>query len=438
MQEAMKSQNSNAQIGRVILTVLLATAAVSGQGRQQLPPTRNPQTTFQATTDHIRTYVIVKDNKGQFVSDLRPDEFQVFEDGVPQKVTTFSRAFGGRILSQLAETPAAPTEGLILPPAGPPKDVSGRIFIVFIDDMHLQALDSIKTRKVLEQIRDTILHQNDLIGIVSTGYSSIAIDLNYDYNSRRMNEAIKKVMGSAPSPQDIINGAQMSDGPAGLRYNAHVAFSTAYEILAQAAKVTDRRKAFLYVSSGYDFNPFKDSRFKAEQEKYATPNDAGSSGTSGSSNSRESSYDNPFEKNGLQFAETDLIAEIAELCRAANRANVTFYTIDPRGLIATPDINLDLTSTEWTNFINNTQDSLRVLATETGGIPVVNTNDFKSAFQKIDNEMSDYYLIGWTTSNPDPLKIRRKIEIKLSRPGLADPIYKTSYEITRPSKGKGK
>src|SRR4029453_507088 len=148
MQEAMKSQNSNAQIGRVILTVLLATAAVAGQGRQQLPPTRNPQTTFQATTDHIRTYVIVKDNKGQFVSDLRPDEFQVFEDGVPQKVTTFSRAFGGRILSQLAETPAAPTEGLILPPAGPPKDVSGRIFIVFIDDMHLQALDSIKTRKV--------------------------------------------------------------------------------------------------------------------------------------------------------------------------------------------------------------------------------------------------------------------------------------------------
>jgi hypothetical protein len=90
MQEAMKSQNWNAQIGRVILAVLLATAAVSGQGRQQLPPTRNPQTTFQATTDHIRTYVIVKDNKGQFVSDLRPDEFQVFEDGVPQKVTTFS------------------------------------------------------------------------------------------------------------------------------------------------------------------------------------------------------------------------------------------------------------------------------------------------------------------------------------------------------------
>jgi VWFA-related protein len=432
----MDLQNTNAQIGRVILTVLLATAAVSGQGQrqQQPPPTRNPQTTFQATTDHIRTFVIAKDSKGQFISDLRPDEFEVLEDGVPQKITTFWRAFGGRMLSHLAETPTATTEGLILPPAGPPKDVSGRIFIIFIDDMHLQALDSIKTRKVLEDIRDTILHPNDLIGIVSTGYSSIAIDLNYDYNNRRMNEAIKKVMGSALSPTDIINGAQMSDGPAGLRYNAHVAFSTAYEILAQAEKVTDRRKAFLYVSSGYDFNPFKDSRYKAEQERYAVPSD---DGTTDPSNRRESvPYENPFEKGGLQFAETDLIAEIAELTRAANRANVTFYTIDPRGLVGSADINLNLTSTEWQNYLNNTIDSLRVLADETGGIAVVNTNDFKSKFKQIDNEMSDYYLIGWTTSNPDPLKIRRKVEIKVSRPGVRDLVYRPDYSIKRPSKGK--
>jgi VWFA-related protein len=431
----MDLQKTHAQIGRVILTVLLATAAVSGQGQrqQQTPPTRNPQTTFQATTDHIRTFVIAKDSKGQFISDLRPDEFEVLEDGVPQKITTFWRAFGGRMLSHLAETPVAATEGLILPPAGPPKDVSGRIFIIFIDDMHLQALDSIKTRKVLEDIRDTILHPNDLIGIVSTGYSSIAIDLNYDYNNRRLNEAIKKVMGSAPSPTDIINGAQMSDGPAGLRYNAHVAFSTAYEILAQAEKVTDRRKAFLYISSGYDFNPFKDSRYKAEQERYATPSD----GTSDSSNRRESlPYENPFEKGGLQFAETDLIAEIAELTRAANRANVTFYTIDPRGLVGGADINLNLTSTEWQNYLNNTQDSLRVLAEETGGIAVVNVNDFKSKFKQIDNEMSDYYLIGWTTSNPDPLKIRRKVEIKVSRPGVRDLVYRPEYSIKRPSKDR--
>lgn len=431
----MNFQRTNARMARILLTMLLATVVVSGASQQQTAPPRNPQATFQATTDHIRSDVVVKDNRGQFVPDLKPDEFTVLEDGVPQKLTTFVRVVGGRYLSELADTPVVKTEGLILPPAAPPKDISGRIFIVFIDDMHLQALDSIKTRKILEQIRDTVLHDNDLVGIVSSGYSSIAIDLNYDYGHRRFNEAIKKVMGSAPSPSDIINGAQMSDGPAGLRYNVNVAFSTAYGILDQAEKVTDRRKAFLYVSSGYDLNPFKDSRYKVEQERYGLPSD--NNGEDPSNRRGEASpFDNPFEKGGLQFAESDLIAQMAELIRAANRANVTFYTIDPRGLMAGPDINLDLGAREWQDYLNNTISSLQVLGNETGGFCICNTNDFRSRLQRIDNEMSDYYLIGWTTSNPDPLKRKRKVEIKVSRPAVRELVYRPEYTLALPGKGK--
>jgi hypothetical protein len=50
--------------------------------------------------------------------------------------------------------------------------------------------------------------------------------------------------------------------------------------------------------------------------------------------------------------------------------------------------------------------------------------------------MSDYYLIGWTTSNPDPLRVRRKVEIKVTRPGVAVPIYLPEYTIRRPNKSK--
>jgi VWFA-related protein len=225
----------------------------------------------------------------------------------------------------------------------------------------------------------------------------------------------------------------MSDGPAGLRYNVNVAFSTAYGILDQAEKVTDRRKAFLYVSSGYDLNPFKDSRYKVEQERYALPSD-----TEDPSNRRgePSPFDNPFDKGGLQFAESDLIAQMAELIRAANRANVTFYTVDPRGLMAGPDINLDLGAREWQDYLNNTISSLKVLAQETGGICVCNTNDFRRYLQQIDNEMSDYYLLGWTTSNPDPLKITRRVEIKVSRPAVRDLIYRPEYRLERPNRRK--
>ncbi len=57
--------------------------------------------------------------------------------------------------------------------------------------------------------------------------------------------------------------------------------------------------------------------------------------------------------------------------------------------------------------MRETQDSLRVLAEETGGIAVVNQNDFDKALKRIDNETSDYYVLGYYSKNPDPLKRTR-------------------------------
>jgi hypothetical protein len=68
--------------------------------------------------------------------------------------------------------------------------------------------------------------------------------------------------------------------------------------------------------------------------------------------------------------------------------------------------------------VRDTQDSLRVLAEETGGIAVVNQNDFDKALKRIDNETSDYYVLGYYSSNPDPLRRTRKVEIKTTRTNL--------------------
>ena len=74
------------------------------------------------------------------------------------------------------------------------------------------------------------------------------------------------------------------------------------------------------------------------------------------------------EQPGPQFADADLARELAELTRAANRANATLYTIDPRGLVAGSDIDENVDSEEWNAYVRKTQDSLRVLAEQTGGI----------------------------------------------------------------------
>ena len=107
---------------------------------------------------------------------------------------------------------------------------------------------------------------------------------------------------------------------------------------------------------------------------------------------------------------------MAELTRAARRANVTFYAVDPRGLDAGPNIAYNLSMEEWRAYVDNSVSTLRVLSDETGGFCVCMNNNFKGAFQRIDNEMSDYYMMGYTSTNPDPLRIRRQIEIRLLRP----------------------
>jgi VWFA-related protein len=425
--------------------VTIGAAAILAAQTPAIPQRPGQQPTFRATTEAVYTDVIVRDSRGVFVPDLRKNEFRVFEDGVEQVITFFQPVIGGRAIQADLVPAARPRDtGLILPPARRHTDTSGRIFIIFVDDMHLQALDTPQVRRVLGQIRDELIHEGDLVGLVSTGYSSCEVNLSYDYNHLRYNECLNKVMGSAMTPQEIISMPNTAEGPAGLRYNAHVAFKTAYGMLSQAEEITGRRKSFIYVSSGYHFNPFKESRYKYLQEQYANMGLLNDDRSSGSDENRGAEveararttlpFDNPFERNGQQFSEADLVSELAELVRAARRANVTFYTVDPRGLIATPPIHTNLSMEEWQEFATTTVSSLQVLGDETGGFCICNTNDIIPGLKRIDSETSDYYMLSYTSNNPDPLKVHRTIKIEVARPNVRDLIYRPWYKLKRPDR----
>ena len=440
----MRVQRNVAWIVRIGSLAIAASTIVSGQTPAQNPkttaqtPPANPQTVFRATANFVSTNVLVRDAQGQFVPNVRPEEFQVYEDGVLQKLTYFNTVIGGRVTEQIAAAAAPPpaSSGLILPRAAPPPDMSGRIFIIFIDDLHLLPSQTPQTRYHLEEVRDLLVHDNDLVGFVSSGYSSIASDIQYDYQHRRFNEAIKKTMGGGQTADEIIKAPAGQDGPSGIRYLANVAFSTVNEILQKAAKITNRRKSFIYVSSGYDFDPFKDSRLEYEQEQYSVPgkNPDGSPQTTQSTDPNIAAYNNPFGEYTQNFSEGDLVSELAELIRAANRANVTFYTLDPRGLVGQQDIDTQLTYEEWHANLLETTSSLQVLAEQTGGFCICMRNDFKASLKRIDAETSDYYMIGYNSSNPDPLKFVRKIKIEITRPGVRAENYRTEYDLKRPSR----
>ena len=71
--------------------------------------------------------MIARDNAGLFVADLKKDEFEVLEDGVPQSLVSFTLVHGGRVFNVAAPPPPAPQEGIILPPSRPTADAAGRI-----------------------------------------------------------------------------------------------------------------------------------------------------------------------------------------------------------------------------------------------------------------------------------------------------------------------
>jgi VWFA-related protein len=391
------------------LAALLAQPQAQPQPAGQLPE-------FRATTDLVSTDVIVRDGRDQFVADLKASDFEVLEDGVKQQIVSFILSHGGRTFSQQSAPQVARREGVFVPASRPTSDASGRVFILFIDDSHLDFGLTPKTRDLMKRMLKNLIHDGDMFGIVTTGTSSVSQQLTYD--RQVLEHAISRITGGALKAKEILSSAWSSQGPTEVRHRAHVAFETLNDLLKNLEKVQNRRKAIIYLSSGYDFNPFEKTRFEEQVEKLHTT-------------AEQLAFD-PFQmqnESQLALAEGDLMGELTYLTRAANRANAAIYTIDPRGLVAGQDMADEVNTQDWQDHVRDTQTTLRILAEETGGFAIVNQNDFDKGLRRIDNETSDYYLIGFYSSNPDPLKRSRQIKVNVvGRPEL-NVKHRTAYSL---------
>src|SRR5205807_4544907 len=297
-------------------------AGLSAQAPAQVPPpsaASQQKPTFRVQVDLVTNDIVVRDDKsGTFIPDLKKDEFEIYEDGVKQDISSMTVVTGGRVTNVLAPPPPPPPEGIILPPSRPKNDVSGRIFLFFVDDLHLQFHNTGRVRDLFKRISKELVHDGDMFGIVSSGPSSIAVDMTYDKS--RLDEAIKKIAGSELKPSDIIQGPSGAEGPSEVRYRAHVAFSTVNDLLNNLNSVTNRRKALVYVSDGYDFNPFQEARLGlmdpnspfAQNEFARSQNQMAAQNSDGSSSPQNDPLANQ-QKQSETFADADLARELGEL-----------------------------------------------------------------------------------------------------------------------------
>jgi VWFA-related protein len=369
------------------------------------------QPTFRAGVTLVTTDVIPRDGNGRFVADLTKDNFTVLEDGLPQDVVSFQMIQGGRTFNLLAppEPSSAVPEGLVLPKPKPRvSDTAGRVLLIFIDDLHFEPELSPHVRQLMSTIVDTLVHDGDLMMVVSSGPSYIEIGPTYD--KKMVREAVGKIRGSGPLPSELFKMLETSQGPGDIRDRARMAFFTAYNFLGDIERINNKRKAVIYVSTGYDFDPFAEGRLGRDRIQ-------------GGRFSDPMRYlidkENPYFRLGSVTAEMDLHALMRELVLSANRANATLYTIDPRGLAGVVDAGQFLDQSEWRSYLQKTTSTLRFLAEGTGGFAVVNTNDFSGELKRIDAETSDYYVLGFYSSNPDPMKRTRTLEVKVDRPNVS-------------------
>jgi len=366
------------------------------------------QPTFRSGVTLVTTDVIARGERGQFVADLTRDNFTVLEDGQPQKIESFVMVQGGRNYNLVTPSAAATPEGIVLPQAKPKAaDANGRVFVILIDDLHFEPELTPHVRQLIQTIVNTLLHEGDLIAVLSTGPSFIELGLTYD--KKLVAETAKKIRGSGYLPSEIFKMLENSQGPGDIRNKAQMAFYTAYNLLADLENITNRRKAVIYISTGYDFDPFAAGRASSDRIMGGRFSDPLRFAVE---------EDNPYFSLGKVTADIDLFRLTRELTLSANRANASIYTIDPRGLAGTTDAGQYVDQSEWRTYIQKTTSTLKYLSEETGGFPIVDTNDFAAGLKRVDAETSDYYVLGFYSTNPDPKKRTRTLEVKVDRPGV--------------------
>jgi VWFA-related protein len=404
----------------VAIALILTVAGLAGQqappAGQQPPPLPDPQMppiTFRAEVNYVEVDTVILDAQGTFVRDLKKEDFQVFEDGKPQAVTAFS----------LIDIPVVRSERALFLPADIDPDVQsnmrgpeGRLYVLLLDDINTDPQRSIRVRQAAKQFIDRSLGANDLAAVIHTsGRTDGAQDLT---SSRRLlTQAVDKFMGrklrsatlnkidSYNWTRETAQGTGLADPDQAQRlYNARAMLSTLKNLSDWLAGIHGRRKAVVLISEGIDFNLLD---------------------TMGPSGTPLTSADAMRRSDA-----TVLISETQDAVGAATRANVNIYAIDPRGLYALGDeavqisalppdaetLGLGLTSLQ--DELRVSQDSLRVMAEETGGFASLTSNDFTSAFRRIVDENSAYYVLGYYSNNEKRDGRFRKLEVRLTRPGL--------------------
>ncbi len=426
----------------LLMGVVCAGAALSGfqrAGQSQTP-------VFRSNTELVEIDVVVIDKDGNRVHGLTKDDFVLRDRKRAQTIETFTEV--RRTIERAIEAPRPPVAARI-DVASNSSAEAGRLVVLVLDDLHVFQGRTDTVRDIARKLVMELGPESSMALIQTGGEHSTEVT-----NDRtRLLASIDQFKGRRPvrrpleacDPEPIRRDPERPDEfDPGCDIQDVNANRGLYQSLEDAAKIlgsgSRRRKAFILVSEhvAKDISGLFDG---GEQIPQGLPDSAGYLG------------------GGTLGAARPLAAHdyaLLDMMNQMRRGNVATYAIDPRGEV-TPQEMLEEClpgkfgrgpgelgigpdpcegwdqkhlPQSWSSWVRQAQNGLKVVAEETGGFAIVNTDDFTGGITRIIDDIDNYYLLGFYTTDITS-KGYRPIDVEVrGRPDLTL-RYRQGYEIRR-------
>ena len=405
----MNSPNTLAT-GRALvasLACVFAFALVAPAQEQSKQPARqqSDDDVVRVSTSLVQVDAVVLDKDGRAVTDLRPEEFRLVEDGKPRTITEFSFVSTADAANASSDTPAetktraseGPASNVAAPPVALGPARARRTIAFLVDDVGLSFETTAYVRKALTKFVDEQMQPGDLVAIIRTSGGAGSLQ-QFTSDRRQLRAAIEHlrwypVGRSGVAAVETMYPEDIDDVGLILRGNraSNKIDASGFEYLGGSVG------ALGYVVRGLGRLPGRKSVVLISDS----------------------------------FPTAGALKNITE---EANRTSVVIYTMDPRGFskfgLTADDSQYNLAANQMDSRTREraqrfkaSQGGLAYIADETGGIFVYDTNDLNDGFGRILEDQRGYYLIGYRpeadsvdTSNGQ--RRFHKLTVEVTRPGL--------------------
>jgi VWFA-related protein len=409
------------RLSRLVFVILLSASAAA------------QQPTFRVGATYVRVDAFVTQD-GKPVTDLTADDFDVFEDGVKQTIRNFELVRIGPAFTQNAPRTDPNTVADMREKAADPRR---RVFVLYVDSYHIGQGPAMASRKAFLRFLQRMVGPDDLIAGMTPDMSPESLT----FGSRT--ESLESFLNTLWGQRDSIHNTEEEDAIQQCfyaydrqvwpqirdRWRTKRTLDSIEALVARVGGLRDERKAIITVTEGWKL--FREDLRLAEDPRATDSNrpihtgpiikTPGSGGLDPVNRRVTSGYPSSGDCDTirLQLANSETVQQFRDLPAVANRANASFYVIDPRGLAASDDLLNAPSVKADQDTLKAKLDDMRELADRTDGMALFYSNDLDKELTRIAEDLSSYYLLGYDSTNGKLDGTYRKLSVKVKRPGVS-------------------